>query len=107
MIDPNAAVNFIIKTAPLFAEAKANRVYLEEFLKSKRALLMAESGLEAVNKREQYAYAHDEYLTLLEGYKQAVAVEEKLKWELVAAQLRTEIWRSMEATNRNQDKAAR
>ena len=39
--DPHKAIDFIYKQAPLYAKAKAERVRLEEFRKSKKALLMA------------------------------------------------------------------
>jgi len=42
-INPNAAVDFLLKNAGLFAKAKSERVYLEEFRKSKKALLMQEA----------------------------------------------------------------
>jgi hypothetical protein len=51
------------------------------------------------------AYATDDYITLLKGLKEAVEIEEKLKWQLIAAQARIEIWRSQEATNRTIDRA--
>lgn len=105
--DPNRAVDFILKEAPNFAAAKAQRVYLEEFRKSKKALLMEECDEKAANAREQYAYAHDEYIELLAGLKVAVEQEESLKWKLTAAQLRVEIWRTQEASNRGQDRATR
>ena len=41
--DPNDAVDYIIKHAAQFADAKAQRVYLEEFRKSKKAMLMRDS----------------------------------------------------------------
>jgi hypothetical protein len=105
--DPDRAVDYIVTHAPKFAAAKASRVQIEEFRKSKKALLMAESPEKAANAREQYAYSHHEYIQLLDGLKEAVQAEEELKWRLVAAQLRVEIWRSREATNRNQDRTTR
>lgn len=105
-IDPNKAIDYIIQNAAKFAEAKANRIYIEEFRKSKKAILMGQSSAEAANAREQYAYAHPEYIDLLDGLREAVETEEKLRWELIAAQARVEVWRSQEATNRAQDKAA-
>ena len=56
---------FIYRQAPLYAKAKAERVRLEEFRKSKKALLMAECEAPAVNAREQYAYAHPDYIVLI------------------------------------------
>lgn len=104
-IDPHAAVDYIIKNAGTFAKAKAERVYLEEFRKSKKALLMDECEEKTAVAREQYAYAHDDYLELLLGLKSAVEIEEKLRWDLIAAQARVEIWRTESANNRNQDRA--
>lgn len=105
--DPNVAVDFIIKKAGEFAKAKAQRVFLEEYRKSKKALLMSECLEKAANAREQYAYAHKDYQALLEGLRAAIEVEEELKWQLVAAQARVEVWRSQEASNRNQDRVMR
>jgi len=105
--NPDAAVDFIISVSGKFAAAKAQRVYLEEFRKSKKAILMGQSPAKSAVEREQYAYAHEDYLGLLGGIKAAVEIEEELKWKLIAAQLRVEIWRSKEASNRGQDRATR
>jgi hypothetical protein len=107
MNDPNKAIDYVIANAGKFAQAKANRIYLEEFRKSKKALLMNQSTEKTVNAREQYAYSHDEYLALLDGLKAAIEVEEKLKWEIAMAQARVEVWRSEQANNRNQDRTMR
>jgi hypothetical protein len=106
-IDPNKAIDYIIKEAPRFAAAKAQRVYLEEFRKSKKALLMNESPEKAANAREQYAYSHPDYIGVVEGIRAAIEIEETLKWELIGAQLRVEVWRSQEASNRGQDRSTR
>jgi hypothetical protein len=105
--DPDRAVDFIISNAGRFASAKAQRVYLEEFRKSKKALLMGQSTGKTVGEREQYAYAHEDYLGLLGGLKAAVEVEEELKWRLEAAKIRVEVWRTKEASNRGQERATR
>jgi hypothetical protein len=104
-INPNQAVDFILKNAKHFAKAKAERVYLDEFRKSKKAILMKQSTESTSAAQERDAYAHPEYLALLEGLKQAVETEEQLRWTLIAAQARVEIWRSQEASNRIQDRA--
>ena len=105
-IDPNQAVDYVLKNAKKFAKAKAERVYLEEFRKSKKALLMQASTESTSVAQERDAYAHAEYRQLLEGLKQAVEIEEQLRWTLIAAQARIEIWRSQEASNRMMDKAS-
>jgi hypothetical protein len=102
---PNKAVEFIIKQSGVFAEAKANRTYIENYLRSAKSKLMLESTASSMAAKEMEAYATDDYITLLKGLKEAVEIEEKLKWQLIAAQARIEIWRSQEATNRTIDRA--
>lgn len=106
MTDPNQAIEFIYRQAPSYAKAKSERVYLEEFRKTKKALLMGQSGAKTASEREQYAYAHDEYQALLGGLRAAIETEEALRWQLVAAQAKVEIWRTESANNRRMDRAA-
>ena len=106
-IDPHKAIDFLLKNAEKYAHAEAQRVYLEEFRKSKKALLMNQCDEKAANAREQYAYSHPEYIGILDGLKSAVEVEETLKWQQIAAQLRVEVWRSQEASNRGLERATR
>ena len=108
MNEPNRAVDYILKHSADFALAKSQRVYLEEFRKTKKALLMKDAlaqGIEAANAQEREAYAHPEYQELLQGLAAAIEVEERLKWHLEAARMRCDIWRSEEATNRATDRA--
>ena len=106
-IDPHKAIDFLIKNSEKYAHAKAQRVYLDEFRKSKKALLMNQCNEKAANAREQFAYSHPEYLQVIEGHRAAVEIEEGLKWQLIAAQLRVEVFRTQEASNRAMDRAAR
>ncbi|MDG9671843.1 hypothetical protein ONV78_29170 [Hahella sp. CR1] len=88
-----------------FAKAKANRVYLEEFRKSKIAILMREAesadpDLTAANRQEAWARRHPEYLELLKGLMQATEEEARLHWELRTAEWAVEIWRTKSANKR-------
>jgi hypothetical protein len=105
---PEEAAQTIRDKAPAYGEAKAQRVYLDEFRKSKKALLMKnalEMGYEAANAQEREAYADPAYLQLLKGLAAAIEKEETLRWEIEAARLDIEIWRTREATNRMQDRS--
>ena len=102
--DPHLAVDYIIANAKRFAEAKANRIYLEEYRKSLKAILMKRSQEESLGGQEREAYAHEEYKQLLQGLKEAIQVEEKLRWDLIAAQARVDIWRSEQANLRMEGK---
>lgn len=105
--DPHKAVDYIITNAGKYAKAKAERVYLEEFRKSKKALLMGQCFENTSAAREQFAYAHKEYLAVLEGLKAAVELEEEIRWGMIAAQTRVDVWRTEQASNRNQERATR
>ena len=105
---PYKAVEFIIKNAPIYAKAKADRIHLEEFRKSKKALLMKEAlrdGIEAANAQEREAYSHPEYVDLLHGLAVAIEKEETLRWQLEAARMKTDIWRTEQANARLEGKA--
>jgi vacuolar-type H+-ATPase subunit H len=106
MSDANDAVDYIYKHAPMFAKAKSDRAYLEEFRKTKKSLLMMASGESSAVMREAEAYAHPEYQELLAGLRVAIEQEETLKWQLTAAQARIEIYRTESANNRAMDRAA-
>ena len=89
---------------PGYAKAKAERVYIEQFRKSKKALLMRDGTalrLKTQSEREQYAYAHDDYVQLLKGLKQAIEVEEKCKWALERFKIEFEHWRTTQANERH------
>jgi len=104
-LDPHQAVDFIIRNAKHLAKAKSERIFLEEWRKSQKALLMKSSKEETIGAQEREAYAHPKYHEVLEGIRAAVETEEELRWKMVAAQARIELWRSQEASNRIQDKA--
>ena len=100
---PYKAIEFILEQAPRFAEAKAQRVYIENFLRTKKALLMKEAQIKGIDSgvaQEREAYAHPEYQELLRGLQVATEREEALKWKLIAAQMKSDIWRSEQASER-------
>jgi len=99
-IDPHDAVEQIYKNRIAYAKAKAERIYLEEYTKSLRAILMKKSLETAVNAQEREALSSDEYITHLKALKIAVENEETYRWEMVSAQARIEVWRSQEASAR-------
>lgn len=102
---PDAAIEYIFKHGKLYAKAKAERIYLEEFRKSLKAIIMKRSFETTVNAQEREAYSDQEYIDLLKGLKAAVEQEEELRWGLVAAQARIEAWRTESANARAEVRA--
>lgn len=97
------ALDFIRDQAPAYAKAKADRVYLEEYRKTKKAILMQEAeraGHKSSVTQEREAYAAQSYAEHLIALSAAVEEEERLRWLIVAAQARIEAWRSLESTRR-------
>ena len=90
--------------AVLFAQAEAERTYLEHYRHSKLAILMKEAeiekGLSAVNAQEREARAHPEYIQLLEDLKTATEIAEKNKWFLNIAMRGSSLYQTQEATKR-------
>ena len=102
--DIEKPIHFMREYADAYAKAKADRVYLQHFRKTKKALLMIEKEncgkKTTVSERENYAYAHLDYKELLEGLRVATEVEEKLALDFRAAELAVEIWRTKQANER-------
>jgi len=103
--DAIKARDFIWKNSKILGQASADRSYLEAFLKSKLALLMAESTETTMAGKEMYAKSHPDYIALLHGIKIAQNEEVTLKWQMDSAKITIEIYRTESANNRAIDKS--
>jgi len=107
--DINDAVDYLYTHGRKYAEARAHRVYLEEYRKSQKAMLMksalSDGRAKSAVVAEIEAYADSAYIEVLKGLEAAVEAEETYRWGLVSAQARIDVWRSQEASNRAFDKA--
>ncbi len=106
-IDPLSSLTTMDRIGPLLAKARAERVYCEEYRKSLKALLMADSAGTTAVAQERDAYGSQRYRDHLAALKAAVEQEEMLRWQMVTAQAAIDVWRSQEASNRNQDRSMR
>lgn len=106
--DIHDAVDYLYTHGKKYAEAKAHRVYLEEYRKSLKSILMkkaqADKRATSAAAAEMEAYADNEYLQFLKGLQAATEAEEALRWGLVSAQARIDCWRSEQANNRTMDR---
>jgi hypothetical protein len=99
--DPNDAIDFIFKTAPLYAKAKGQLAELETFKSSLKAIKMAQTDEQSLGAQEREAYRSQEYQDLCKAIGSATEQTEALRWKLEAAKMRFEAWRTEQATNRN------
>lgn len=104
-IDIFKCLDFIRDHAPEYAQAKADRIYMEEYRKSLKASYMSEMVGEPVNAQERYAYAHPGYVSHLKALSAAVEKEENLRWLLIGAQAKISVWQSLGANQRAEAKA--
>ena len=100
--DPHKAIDYIITVGDKYAKAKSQRVQLSEFRKSKKALLIQQAPPECktVQDKECFAYAHAEYIQLLDDIGSATYLEEKYRMGIKAAEARVEVWRTECSNNR-------
>ena len=102
--DPNDAIDYIFKTAPEYAKAKGNLAQFEAFKHSLKAIEMSKSEATSIGAKEMDAYKSQPYQELCEAIGLATEEVETLRWKLIAAQLRVDIWRTEQASNRAFDK---
>ncbi len=91
-----------------YAQAYAEKTYLDEYRKSKLALLMqdAESrGFTSAAAQEREARASNEYIELLKNLRTATEQSEKLRWHLEVAKLGVAVWQTQNANERAERRA--
>jgi hypothetical protein len=109
--DVQGALDFLRKNAFVAAKSRAERIYLEEFRKSKKAILMKEAAAKhngpgdlALGAQERDAYASEEYQELLLGLRVAVENDEKCRFGALSAQAIIDAWRTQQANERTMGK---
>lgn len=84
------------------AEARAHRIYLEEYRKTLKARVMKEHMEMPVSAQEREAYASLRYEEHLEGLKLAVFNDEKMRFLREAKLALVDAWRTAAANRRVQ-----
>ena len=105
--DPHEAIDFIFKTAPAFAEAKGKLAELENFKHSLRAIKMSQSSELSLGGQEKEALRSQDYQDLCKAIGAATEQTEALKWQLEAAKMRFEAWRTQQANDRQIERLTR
>lgn len=98
--DIEKALDYLRDSAVPAAQARANRIYLEEYRKSLKALVMQRYAMSPLGAQERDAYASKEYTDHLHALKLAVEQDEKHRFLREAAQAKIEAWRTMNANAR-------
>ena len=100
--DIERCLDYLRDNATADAQARADAVYLAEWIKTERArLTTAQVGVSNAAARD-IAESHPEYLRALQAYRAAVTEDFRRRFLREAASARIEAWRSMSANERAQ-----
>ena len=102
--DIEKALDYLRDSMETAAQAKAERVYMTEYRKVKKAQLMGRSGSGVSAQQERFAYANEEYKEFLLGLKEAIYQDAKHDFLRDAATAKIEAWRTQQSTWRSMDK---
>ena len=94
------ALDYLRDNADLAAQRKADRLYLEDYSRVLRATIMAEHLAEPVNAQERFAYSDIRFKNHLEALRIAIFEDEKARYLREAAAVKIEVWRSIQANER-------
>lgn len=98
------ALDYLRTNAPLAAQARANKIYMEEYRKTIKADLMVRCVNMTQGDKDAYSYSHQNYKDHLVALKQAVYQDELNRWGMVAATSTIEAWRTQNANRRGEGK---
>lgn len=102
--DVQKALDYLRTNAPKAAQARANKVYMEEYRKTIKAQQMALKAGQPANAQERDAYKSKAYTDHLTALKDAVYQDELNRWGMVAATSTIEAWRTQNANRRGEGK---
>lgn len=102
--DPHKGVEYIWENAPAYAKAKGILAQLEAYKSSLKSMLMKHSSETSIGAQEREAYADPAYQTHCDAIGAATEQVELLKWRMTSAQMRVDIWRTEQASNRQTDR---
>lgn len=103
--DVDKAVDYLRTNARPAAQAKANRIYMEEYRKVVKAQIQREHDSLAIGAQEARAYADSRYTQHLQAMQAAIEKDEYNRWMMTAAEAKIEAWRTQQANARAEGKA--
>lgn len=94
------ALDFLRDNARDAAQARADRIYVEEYRKTVKAQIMKEHGKLSAVLQEREAYSDPRYIQHLEAIKDAVRSDEFHRFMRIAAEAKIEAWRTQSSNSR-------
>ena len=98
--DIDKAVDFLITNADISAKYKAEKIYLESYTKSLKAILMAKHLSLPISAQEREALRDEQYIHHLKNLKMAIERDAKQEFLRKSAEAKIEAWRTKQANLR-------
>lgn len=98
--DIEKAIDYLRDSSSKAAKARAERIYLDEYCKPLKALVMRENTSESIGAQEARAYADTRYKQHLEALRAAIEADEYVRFMRDAADAKIRAWQTMRATER-------
>lgn len=103
--DIDRALAYLRDNAEKDAQARAERLYMEQWIKTALAQAMAGANAPSVAAAEMGARTSEAYLSALAAYKQSIFEDERRRFLRSAAETKIEAWRTMCSNQRAEGKA--
>lgn len=103
--DIDRALCYLRDNAEKDAQARAERLYMEQWLKTVLAQEQAKVNASSVAAAEIGARTSEPYMQALSAYRQSIAEDERRRFLRAAAEARIEAWRTMCSNKRAEGKA--
>ena len=91
------AVDYLSTSADEHAKDRANRLYLEAFTKTLKALIMKEHSDKPISAQEREAYASPRYHSHLKALQIATELDEKNRFLRQGAEAKISAWQTKNA----------
>jgi hypothetical protein len=99
--DVEKALDYLRDDADASAKAKAERIYVEEYLRVIKAQVMKEYPDLSVAAQEREAYSDERYLRHLDAIREAVELDEKHRFLREGARAKIEAFQTLSANYRS------
>jgi hypothetical protein len=103
--DIDRALAYLRDNAEKDAQARANRLYMQEWIKVVKAQQQSMSAASSVAASEIEAMCSESYKVALDAYKTSIEMDEKARFLREAASAKIEVFRTEQATRRAEGKA--
>jgi chromosome segregation ATPase len=94
------AVDYLRSNATKAAQARANRIYLDEYRKVIKATIMRQHQTESLGAQEAIAYSDPQYAEHLKAMQDAIQRDEYHRWMMVAAEAKISAWQTQSRNQR-------